>query len=120
MSGMKPSYHVNFGDAYLKPLQNPAHNIINGKFKTSFFPFFSGEGTKFTFDGADIGIIDMAINNVVGFVAMQCFSHLICKFSERDEIVKIKKGQGFVRSNAFLLRYFFLYILKNLPTCLHD
>ena len=98
---MKTTDHVNLRDPHQKRAANGLNDFGNGHFERMRITFPSAEGTKLAGENADVGVIDVAIEDVSGTVPVFSFTNDVGDQAERVDV------GGPVQTTCFAVAYSF-------------
>ena len=83
---MQSSDHVHFSNTKGKRFADDTDDLINRIFKRVSVAFFRGESAELAGEDADVGVVDVAIVDVGGVVAIPAFPHCIGDHANRVKI----------------------------------
>ena len=84
---MKPADHVHFGDAAGQRFLHRGDDLIDRAFKRVRVAFLRGESAELAGEDADVGVVDVTIEDVGRDVAVLPLAHHARHDPERIEII---------------------------------
>src|ERR1700730_15419699 len=83
---MKTAHHMNFCDPKTSGLGNCVNNFLDRALESVGIAFFGSECAKLTGENSNVGIVDVAIENVGGIVAILLLAHRAGNDAKRVEV----------------------------------
>ena len=83
---MQPADDVHFGRAGDLRFDRDFDHLLEGHFIRALFAAFAVEGAELAGEGADVGVVDVAVAVVVGAVAMKFFAHGVGKAADAVDV----------------------------------
>jgi len=97
---MQTTNHVYFSNPEAACFSDSADDVVDGSFEGMDIAFFGGERAELAGENADIGVIDVAIQDIGSVVAILLFAECIGDNSERVEIVRAVEIESIDLRNA--------------------
>ena len=97
---METTHHVHFSNPEAACFFDSADDVVDCSFERMGIAFFGGERAELAGENTDIGVIDVAIQDIGGVVAILLFAERICDDSERVKIVRAVEIESISFRNA--------------------
>src|ERR1700726_727411 len=97
---MQTTNHVHFSNPEAACFSDSADDVVNGSLEGMGIAFFGGEGAELAGENANIGVIDVAIQDIGRVVAILLFAERICDNSEGVKIVRAVEIESIGFRNA--------------------
>jgi hypothetical protein len=99
---MQPADHVHFGNPAGERFPDRLDDFIGGMFESMGITLFCRESAELAGEDADIGVIDVAIEDIGGDVAVLPFPHRAGHDAEGVKIARAIKGERLLLVDALV------------------
>jgi len=98
--GMQPADNVKLRGAFPHPLRGPLVNLLEGKGVRSGSAGIAAKGAELAMGHANVRRIDVAVDVVIGHVAVPLFAHIIRKPADCQQVGRLVKRKAVVKGQA--------------------
>lgn len=100
---MKSADDVEFGDAFGQAGTGRVDHFGDGIFESVGVAFASGEGAELAGEDADVGVVEVAVEDEGGAVAVFAFADEVGEAAEVVEVGVVEEGEGVIGGDALVL-----------------
>ena len=112
-SRMQTSYHMDLGDSLITGTKGGGLNFRYCHLKGMRVAFACAKRAKLTGEHADIGVVDIAVENIGRAIAVFPFTNDISDLAESIQIIRAKESDGFLLADTFALEDLMINALQS-------
>ncbi len=75
-------------------------HLLDGHFVRAVFAALAVEGAELAGEGADVGVIDVAVAIVIGAIAVEFFADEICEAADAVDVAAVVEGEAVIGGEA--------------------
>ena len=94
--GVKAADDMDFGGAGIRGLSGGGEDLVDGHLVGAFFAAFAVEGAEFTGEGADVGVVDVAVAVVEGLFAVEAVADDAGQAADGVDVAGVVEGDAVV------------------------
>ena len=94
--GVQAADDVHLGGAGVGGLLGGVGDLFDGIFVGAGLVFLAVEGAKFAAEGADVGVVEVSVDVVVGPAVVHSGADVVGELAERPDVVGLEEGEGVV------------------------